>query len=64
MKKGLALFLLLVFISVLSGCTVAKGTAYGVAYGSAGLAKGAAEGVVDDYNIIMGVDRWIKKNLW
>jgi hypothetical protein len=29
-----------------------------------GAGTGAAKGAECDYNIITGIDRWIKKNLW
>ncbi len=70
MKKKSIFFLVVVSLAVfVSGCATAAGTAAGAGAGALtgaaiGAGTGAAAGAKCDYNFIMGLDSWIKKNLW
>jgi hypothetical protein len=71
MTKKISLFVLALFTFAIlaSGCATAVGGAAGAGAGALtgaaiGAGTGAAKGAEVDYNVIMGVDNWIKKNLW
>jgi len=55
-KRLSSLFLLFVFIFLISGCTVARGVQ--------GFGQGAAEGWKEDSYHLNKADAWVKKNLW
>jgi predicted small secreted protein len=52
-KKGLAFFVLLVFIILISGCETIKGAG-----------QGAADGAKKDWQTLKKADAWMRKNLW
>ena len=70
MRKMVLFFLALFSLTIFaSGCCTAVGGAVGAGAGAAagaavGASAGVAKGAECDYNIVMGMDDWIKKNLW
>jgi hypothetical protein len=68
-KHGFYILVLFSLLILASGCCTAAGTAAGAGAGAmtgaaVGAGTGAAKGAECYYNIITGIDRWIKKNLW
>ena len=59
-KRFFLLVVLSVFMFLVSGCTIAKGTGGAVA----GAAAGGSEGFQDDVNYVNKADAWVKENLW
>lgn len=59
-KKSFLLVVLLAFVFLASGCTLAKATTYA----AGGFVQGAKEGAKEDCNSIHNVDTWVKDNLW
>lgn len=63
-KKLFLSVVFFIFVFLVSGCTVAKGTTCAAGGFVMGAKQGIQEGAQQDWNSIQKADGWVKDNLW
>ena len=63
-KKSFLWVVLLAFVFLASGCTLAKVTTCSAGGFIQGAREGAKQGAQEDCNSVQKADTWVKDNLW